>query len=184
MILEAILLSTAILEPLTDKILFPLTSETVWTWTPTVKPRSLRYFLVPGSPEILTIVPLSPTFAREMGIPFHKGGRYVCIEGPRFSTRAESRMFQGFADIIGMTVVPECQLAREMGMCYCSLATITDYDAWKEEVVDIQMVLDTMAACLAKICEILERGLPELAKLPDYCECIEAAIGAGAIEKK
>ena len=122
--------------------------------------------------------------AKEMGIAFHKGGRYVCIEGPRFSTRAESRMFQNFADIIGMTAVPECQLAREMGMCYCSLATITDYDAWKEEVVDIQMVLDTMAACLAKITEILERGVPELAKLPEHCECIEAAIGAGAIEKK
>ena len=122
--------------------------------------------------------------AKEMGIAYHMGGRYVCIEGPRFSTRAESHMFKTFGDLIGMTAVPECQLAREMGMCYCSLATITDYDAWKEEVVDIDMVLSTMAACLAKICEILERGLPELAKLPGHCECIEAAIAAGAIEKK
>lgn len=120
--------------------------------------------------------------AKEMGIRYHRGGTYVCIEGPRFSTRAESYMFRNFADIIGMTLVPECQLAREMGMCYCSLATITDYDAWKDEVVDIQMVLDTMAACLAKITEILERGLPELEKLP-ACSCIEAAIGCGAIEK-
>jgi 5'-methylthioadenosine phosphorylase len=92
-------------------------------------------------------------------------------------------MFKQFADIIGMTAVPECQLAREMGMCYCSLATITDYDAWKEETVDIDMVLKTMAECLDKICTILEKALPELAKLPK-CICIEAAIGAGAIEKE
>ena len=121
--------------------------------------------------------------AKEMGIPYHMGGTYICIEGPRFSTRAESRMFKQFADIIGMTAVPECQLAREMGMCYCSLATITDYDAWKEETVDIDMVVKTMAECLDKICAILEKGLPELAKLPG-CNCIDAAIGSGAIEKK
>ncbi len=122
--------------------------------------------------------------AKEMGIRYHKGGRYLCIEGPRFSTRAESHMFRSFGDLIGMTAVPECQLAREMGMCYCSLATITDYDAWKDEVVDFDMIVRTMNACLAKICEILERGLPELAKLPEYCPCIEPAISAGAVEKK
>ena len=121
--------------------------------------------------------------AKEMKISYHMGGTYVCIEGPRFSTRAESRMFRQFADIIGMTAVPECQLAREMGMCYCSLATITDYDAWKEETVDFPMILKTMAECLDKICTILEIALPELAKLPK-CDCIEAAIGAGAIEKE
>ena len=122
--------------------------------------------------------------AKQMGIAYHTKGTYVCIEGPRFSTRAESNMFRQFGDIVGMTMVPECQLARELGMCYCSLATITDYDAWKEEVVDIQMVLDTMAACLAKICEILERGLPDLAKLPSPCKCLDAAIDSGAVEKK
>ncbi|MBO7409541.1 MAG: S-methyl-5'-thioadenosine phosphorylase [Candidatus Methanomethylophilaceae archaeon] len=122
--------------------------------------------------------------AKEMGISYHMGGRYVCIEGPRFSTRAESHMFRSFGDLIGMTVVPECQLAREMGMCYCSLATITDYDAWKDEVVDFDMIVRTMNACLAKICEILERGLPELVKLPKHCVCIEPAISAGAVEEK
>ena len=121
--------------------------------------------------------------AKGMKIPYHMGGTYICIEGPRFSTRAESRMFKQFADIIGMTAVPECQLAREMGMCYCSLATITDYDAWKEETVDIDMVLKTMAECLDKICTILEKARPELDKLPK-CSCIDAAIGAGAIEKE
>ena len=118
--------------------------------------------------------------AKEMGIPYHMGGRYVCIEGPRFSTRAESYMFRQFADIIGMTVVPECQLAGELGMCYCSLATITDYDSWKDEVVDIDMVKRTMAECLDKVLKLLESGLPRI----EECgceECIGAAKGCGVL---
>ena len=88
-------------------------------------------------------------------------------------------MFRQFADIIGMTVVPECQLARELGLCYCSLATITDYDVWKDEPVDIAMVNRTMAECLDRVLNLLERGLP---RITDSCDtCIEAAKGAGAI---
>lgn len=119
--------------------------------------------------------------AKELKIPYHMGGTYVCIEGPRFSTRAESKMFRQYADIIGMTLVPECQLAREMGICYCSLATITDYDAWKEETVDIDMVLRTMSECLSKICAILEKGLPGISKIGN-CGCKDAAVSAGAID--
>ncbi len=117
--------------------------------------------------------------AKEMGIKHHLGGTYVCIEGPRFSTRAESNMFRQFGDIIGMTVVPECQLARELGMCYCSLATITDYDVWHEEDVSIDMVVKTMNECLAKVLMLLELGLPKI-KTSD-CGCIDAAKGCGAI---
>lgn len=117
--------------------------------------------------------------AKEMGIKRHLGGTYVCIEGPRFSTRAESEMFRQFGDIIGMTVVPECQLAREMGMCYCSLATITDYDVWHDEDVSIEMVNKTMKECLDKVLTLLELGLPKIGK-PE-CKCIEAAKGCGAI---
>ena len=119
--------------------------------------------------------------AKELGIKHHRCGTYVCIEGPRFSTRAESRMFRQFGDIIGMTVVPECQLARELGMCYCSLATITDYDAWREETVDIDQVKKTMALCLDKVLRLLEAGLPKISG--DGCsECIKAAEGCGALE--
>jgi 5'-methylthioadenosine phosphorylase len=116
--------------------------------------------------------------AETMNIRYHKKGTYICIEGPRFSTKAESNMFRNFADIIGMTAVPECQLAREMGMCYCSLATVTDYDVWKDEPVDIQMVLKTMRECLSKITKLLELGLP---KIPEKrkCGCSDAAKDAG-----
>jgi len=117
--------------------------------------------------------------ADEMKIRYHKEGTYICIEGPRFSTKAESKMFRNFADIIGMTVVPECQLAREMGMCYCSLATVTDYDVWKDEPVDIKMVLKTMSECLSKIKELLERGLPRIPK-KRRCDCSDAPKDADA----
>lgn len=117
---------------------------------------------------------------KEAGLPHHTAGRYMCIEGPRFSTRAESFMFRNFADIIGMTVSPEVQLARELGMCYCSIATITDYDVWKDEVVDIQMVKDTMARCLNNVQTILEMALPRI-QSEGCVECIEAAKGCGAL---
>jgi 5'-methylthioadenosine phosphorylase len=117
--------------------------------------------------------------ADNMGIKNHLGGTYICIEGPRFSTRAESKMFREFGDIIGMTLVPECQLARELGMCYCCLATVTDYDVWHEEDVSIEMVIKTMNECLAKVLKLLELGLPKIKE--SDCDCIEAAKGCGAL---
>ncbi|MCL1979248.1 MAG: S-methyl-5'-thioadenosine phosphorylase [Methanomassiliicoccaceae archaeon] len=117
--------------------------------------------------------------AKDMGIRRHLGGTYVCIEGPRFSTRAESNMFRQFGDIIGMTAVPECQLARELGICYCSLATVTDYDVWHDEDVSIDIVVKTMNECLAKVLRLLELGLPKIGK--SDCDCIEAAKGCGAL---
>ncbi|MDR0335279.1 MAG: S-methyl-5'-thioadenosine phosphorylase [Methanomassiliicoccaceae archaeon] len=117
--------------------------------------------------------------ASEMKIRHHRKGTYICIEGPRFSTKAESNMFRNFADIIGMTLVPECQLAREMGMCYCSLATVTDYDVWKDEPVDIKMVLKTMSECLSKITKLLETGLPRI-PAKRKCNCADAPKDAGA----
>lgn len=117
--------------------------------------------------------------AERIGIRYHVGGTYACIEGPRFSTRAESRMFKQFADIIGMTVVPECQLARELGMCYCSLATVTDYDMWHEEDVSIDMVIRTMNECLSNVLRLLETGLPRIGR--SDCGCMDAAKDCGAL---
>ena len=82
---------------------------------------------------------------------------------------------------IGMTAVPECQLAREMGMCYCSLATITDYDCWKDEDVTIEMVMKTMSECLDKVLRLLELGLPEI-RSESTCSCIEGAKGCGSLD--
>jgi 5'-methylthioadenosine phosphorylase len=72
------------------------------------------------------------------GARAHRGGTYLCIEGPQFSTRAESRLFRSFGvDVIGMTNVQEVKLAREAGLCYATLAMVTDYDCWKEDVAPV-----------------------------------------------
>jgi 5'-methylthioadenosine phosphorylase len=118
--------------------------------------------------------------AESMGIPHHPTGTYICIEGPRFSTRAESKMFRNYADIIGMTLVPECQLAREMEMCYLSLATITDYDIWSDHPVDTSTVLATMAENIDKVREILRRALPRIPEKRVSCDCPRTLEQAGA----
>jgi len=85
---------------------------------------------------------------RAVGATVHEGGTYVCIEGPQFSTRAESRVYRqlGF-DIIGMTNLQEAKLAREAGICYATMAMVTDYDVWYEgeEDVSLEQVLANVA---------------------------------------
>jgi 5'-methylthioadenosine phosphorylase len=84
---------------------------------------------------------------RATGNPVHKGGNFITVEGPRFSTKAESRVFRQWGmDIIGMTTTPEAQLAREAEMSYAVMAHITDYDVWHEteEAVTVEMVVRTL----------------------------------------
>ncbi len=82
--------------------------------------------------------------AREAGLRPHRGGTYLCIEGPQFSTRAESRLYRSWgADLIGMTNLTEAKLAREAEICYATLALVTDYDCWREatEAVSVEAVI-------------------------------------------
>ncbi|AMM53083.1 S-methyl-5'-thioadenosine phosphorylase [Pyrococcus kukulkanii] len=106
--------------------------------------------------------------AKELGLPVHEKGTYICIEGPRFSTRAESRMFRQFADVIGMTLVPEVNLARELGMCYVNISTVTDYDVWAEKPVDAQEVLRVMKENEEKVQRLLRKAIP---KIPEERKC-------------
>jgi 5'-methylthioadenosine phosphorylase len=109
--------------------------------------------------------------AEEMSINYHKTGTYVCIEGPRFSTKAESKMFRSWgADVVGMTLVPECVLAREAEICYSSIATVTDYDAWKDQPVTANEVLKTMRANVEKVKCIIAEAVPNIPK-ERRCEC-------------
>ncbi len=85
--------------------------------------------------------------AREGGARVHHGGAYLCIEGPQFSTRAESNLYRRWgADVISMTAMQEARLAREAEMCYAALVLVTDYDCWHESVaaVDIGEILRVM----------------------------------------
>ena len=113
-------------------------------------------------------------FARRLGLRVHPTGTYVCIEGPRFSTRAESRLFRQWgADIIGMTLYPECVLAREAEICYVSVAMVTDYDVWAERPVSTQEVIETMARNAANFKKLIMEAIPEIPK-KRICSCGEA----------
>jgi 5'-methylthioadenosine phosphorylase len=87
--------------------------------------------------------------AKEAGLAVHLGGVYVCMEGPQFSTRAESNLYRSWgADVIGMTNLTEARLAREAEICYASLALVTDYDCWHStaEPVSVEAVLEVLKA--------------------------------------
>jgi 5'-methylthioadenosine phosphorylase len=115
--------------------------------------------------------------AKDMGIRTHSTGTYVCIEGPRFSTKAESKLFRSWdADIIGMTLVPECVLAREAELCYASISTVTDYDVWKDHVVSAGEVAATMKDSVEKVKSIIVEAVTRLPK-ECACECTNALKG-------
>jgi 5'-methylthioadenosine phosphorylase len=112
--------------------------------------------------------------AGDVGVNTHNTGTYVCIEGPRFSTKAESRMFRTWgADVVGMTLVPECVLAREAEICYSCIATVTDYDVWKDQPVSAAEVRKTMKANVEKVKSIIVEAIPNIPK-ERKCECKSA----------
>jgi 5'-methylthioadenosine phosphorylase len=118
------------------------------------------------------------TTAKKDKLSHHETGTYVCIEGPRFSTKAESKMYRGWgADIVGMTLVPECVLAREAEICYANIAMVTDYDVWKEHPVCVGDIVKTMKANIENVKRIITETI---AKLPQErpCECKTALSGA------
>jgi len=115
---------------------------------------------------------------KAVGRPFAENATYVCVEGPRFSTRAESNFFRGFADIIGMTLVPEVTLARERGLCYLCLAMVTDYDVWADRPVEAREVVEVMHRNVASMRGLLEHLIPRLAE-PPTCRCAHALDDAG-----
>ncbi|MGQ9616966.1 MAG: S-methyl-5'-thioadenosine phosphorylase [Spirochaetota bacterium] len=115
--------------------------------------------------------------AEYSGYRVHKGGTYVCMEGPAFSTRAESRLYRTWGgSIIGMTAIPEAKLAREAELCYAILALCTDYDCWKEDEVDvtIEMVVENLRAN-AEAARIIIKRLIETLQEDKPCRCQEAA---------
>jgi 5'-methylthioadenosine phosphorylase len=114
----------------------------------------------------------------ELGLPLASAKTYVCVEGPRFSTRAESRFFRSFADVIGMTLVPEVTLARERAVCYLCLAMVTDFDVWAERPVEVEQIVSTMRANVDRMQRWLAGLLPLLAG-PPACECRLALQHAG-----
>lgn len=109
--------------------------------------------------------------AKELGISIHERGTYICIEGPRFSTRAESKLWRQFgADVVGMTLVPEVNLAREARMCFLNIAMVTDYDVWAEKPVTAQEVTRVMAENTEKVRKLLVELIPTIPEKRS-CQC-------------
>jgi 5'-methylthioadenosine phosphorylase len=113
--------------------------------------------------------------ARETGATVHRGGTYVCIEGPQFSTKAESRIYRSWGvDVIGMTNMPEAKLAREAELCYATLALATDYDVWHEthDTVSVESVVQNLMKNVTTAKEVLRRVIPVVGG-PRDCGCGE-----------
>jgi 5'-methylthioadenosine phosphorylase len=115
---------------------------------------------------------------RDAGAVIHEGGTYVCMEGPQFSTRAESLVYRSWGvDVIGMTNLQEAKLAREAEICYATMALSTDYDCWHEEEEDVTIaqVIETMNRNVATAKKMVELVVP---RIPEERSCI----CAGAME--
>ena len=103
--------------------------------------------------------------AAAAGVAVHIGGTYLCMEGPQFSTRAESQIYRQWGvDVIGMTNLPEARLAREAELCYATLALCTDYDCWHDSAsdVDIGTVLDVLRRNVQLAQDVIARTVPAL----------------------
>jgi 5'-methylthioadenosine phosphorylase len=114
--------------------------------------------------------------AKEMGLNVHSGATMVVMEGPAFSTKAESFMYRAWgAGIIGMTALPEAKLAREAEICYATMAWITDYDCWRQgdEAVTVEMVIENLTKNVANSKDLLREVVPHLAGERD-CDCASA----------
>jgi 5'-methylthioadenosine phosphorylase len=112
------------------------------------------------------------------------GGTYITVDGPRFSTRAESNSFRSAGhSIIGMTTSPEAFLAREAELCYAVMAHVTDYDVWHEEPVNVEMVMNTMLKNL-KLAQEAIRHLADNLDTNQDCDCDTALKGALVTEAK
>jgi 5'-methylthioadenosine phosphorylase len=114
---------------------------------------------------------------RESGATFHVGGTYVCIEGPQFSTRAESELYRSWGmDVIGMTNVQEAKLAREAEICYTTLAMVTDYDCWhpQHESVTADQIIANLVKNTATAKAVLRAVLRRLPPRTGECECANA----------
>ena len=127
----------------------------------------------PTCPELRGALAAS---AQAAGARLHDGGTYLCIEGPQFSTRAESHLYRSFkVDVIGMTNAQEVKLAREAEICYATLAMVTDYDCWREgeEPVSVEEVVARLNDN-ARTAQAIVSGLPD--RLPEArsCPCARA----------
>ena len=125
-------------------------------------------FADPISPEIRKILAAA---AKRTGVTVHDGGTYINMEGPQFSTKAESNLYRSWGmDIIGMTNMVEAKLAREAEISYATLAAVTDYDCWhpSHDSVTIEMIINYLNKNIDNAKKILQYAIPEIGKLTQF----------------
>lgn len=168
------------------------------------KNRSSSFFGEGLVAHISVAEPFCPTLstllfdaAAAAGGTVHRGGTFIAIEGPRFSTKGESLVYRQWGmDIIGMTAAPEAFLAREAGMCYATMAHITDYDVWheSEEPVTVEMVVQVLHRNVGLAQQAIRLLIPGLVESSTHCACAQAldtalitareSIPAAALDKR
>lgn len=129
-----------------------------------------------GEPICASLAQALAAAGEGVGAHLHRGGTYLCMEGPQFSTKAESRLYRQWGvDVIGMTNMPEAKLAREAELCYATMALATDYDCWHEtqEAVTVEAILTTLHNNVALAKDVLKRVVPTLAG-GSACSCHRA----------
>jgi 5'-methylthioadenosine phosphorylase len=128
-----------------------------------------------ADPFCKTLSDLAFDIARSDGVRIHRGS-YICIEGPQFSTRAESNLYRSWdVDVVGMTLAPEAKLAREAEMCLCGILTVTDYDCWYEGEKDVSVasVVENLKKNDTNIASIIKKLIPKI-RYKRTCECHSA----------
>lgn len=128
-----------------------------------------------ADPFCKTLSDLAFDTVKKSGVDTHRG-TYICMEGPQFSTRAESNLYRSWnVDIIGMTLATEAKLAREAEMCLCGILTVTDYDCWYEgeEDVSVRNVVDNLKKNDKNVANILDKLIPKIAYKRN-CSCHNA----------
>ena len=133
-----------------------------------------------ADPFCLELRDVAVCHGNKLGYNVHTKATYVCVEGPRFSTRAESQFFRDviMADIIGMTLVPECPLAREAEICYVSIAMVTDYDVWANSPVSSKEVIELLSKNNEKTRKIIAEMISTIPARSIKCNCADALTGA------
>jgi 5'-methylthioadenosine phosphorylase len=130
-----------------------------------------------GDPICTGVSSTMCSVARDLGARVHEGGVYLCMEGPQFSTRAESNLYRSWGvDIIGMTNLQEAKLAREAEICYATMALVTDYDCWHEthEDVNVEAILAYLAKNAETAQKILRNAIVPAASRARDCACPNA----------
>lgn len=120
-----------------------------------------------ANPVDLKLQEMMVSSCEKAGLNFSKGGTYICIEGPQFSSKAESNLYRSFgASVIGMTNVPESYLAKEAGMAFATVAMVTDYDCWKEEHCNVEDIMKVMTTNNQNVQKVLNHLIPALDSNP------------------